>query len=55
MQKEREVVWCVINNGDKENQKKNYKKYLAKLLINLILMSKGDNWLIEAMSKETLG
>ena len=25
----REVVWCVIDNGDKENQKKNYKKYLA--------------------------
>ena len=25
----REVVWSVVDNGDKENQKKNYKKYLA--------------------------
>ena len=26
----REVVWSVVDNGDKENQKKNYKKYLAR-------------------------
>lgn len=25
----REVVWSVVDNGDKENQKINYKKYLA--------------------------
>lgn len=25
---EREIVWSIIDNGDKENQKRNYKKFL---------------------------
>jgi len=24
----REIVWSIIDNGDKENQKRNYKKFL---------------------------
>lgn len=25
----RDIVWSIIDNGDKENQKRNYKKFLA--------------------------